>query len=259
MRFFFTFSKLSTALFMVWACFCLPLFAQQSYDKLVFMDSTSETVIVKSVLPPEIQYADYDTFMRKEGVLHSVSVMQVARIEYANGRKESHKEWMATLQSKEVAKTAALIESYKNVGGVINPPQKEEKKEPEPFKPSLIMKTNLAKNVVGFVNVGVERSFSNSLSIEGYLGYVSRRVEGSYTLTENNRLYGVDATIKAAGVFNQMALKWYPGMSNRRLDYLFHFDRATVAPHSWNLALRQQTNIIRIMADFSYPELDKTT
>lgn len=236
-------------------------FAQRSYDRIIMNDSTVENGIVKGMQGPIIQYNTYNIETKKEGAMHLISIADIARVEYADGR---------------VVKAAELFTSISNIPQ--NPSSKNDKKAnkpqtnivapktpspipapatkplvtPEDYVPCFIIKTDLVNDAVGFINIGVEKSFRKSITIEGFLGYAGQNKTGSYYFYEDNNYYEFDANLKSGGLFSMAAIKWYPCMSSRRMDYFFHSDGINAAPHGWNLALREKFTLMGTKSTMTY-------
>jgi hypothetical protein len=58
--------------------------------------------------------------------------------------------------------------------------------------------------------------------------------------------------LKSGGLFTVLGAKWYPGLSNRRMDSWMQIDYQNAAPHGWYLSLLQQTIIMGTTANFTY-------
>lgn len=235
--------------------FVVNSFAQRVYDRIIMNDSTVENGIVKSIQMPVIQYNTYNIETQKEGAMHLISIADIARIEYANGR---------------VVKAADLI-----TNGVLQPPINTEHKVNKPVAPSIkntpakppvntntpnytpcfIVKTDLAGLAPGYINVGIEKSLTKSLTFEVYAGYARQNKDYALYLYEGGNYYDFNANLKSAGLFSMAAIKWYPGMSSRRSDYVFHTDGINAAPHGWNLALRERFVLTGTKSTITYTSI----
>lgn len=230
--------------FMLATFFVVNSFAQ-AYDRIILNDSTVENCIIKSVQVSIIQYNTYNINTKKEGGMRMMSIIDIARIEYADGR---------------VQKGTELIGVIENYG--IPTPKKQDSNPFKPkapaitnsivYQPSFIIKTDLVNDAVGFLNLGFEKSLNRSLTFEGFLGYAGQNKTGTYYFYEDNNYYEFDANLKSGGLFSMAAIKWYPGISNRRMDYIFHSDGIASSPHGWNLALREKFTLMGTRSKMTY-------
>ncbi len=266
------FFKITFGTALLCTLFSSKLFAQQAFDRIIFTDSSKVTAVVKSVIPPDIQYSDYNTETQKEGAVHSVSVAQVARIEYGNGRKEYNADWLKTLQSKEQAKLGAILGTYYGIG---TPPKTEAKKEPkkeskiEPqtesksvveketnYEHILIAKTNLVDDLQGIYNVGLEYTIGKNFSIEGEIGLVLQNENRSHVLSEYGFSYPFTQTIRTSGLGLGAAIKWYTGYSNRWVDMILNTSGINAAPHGFFISIRDDLRLMSAEQDFAYTTIN---
>lgn len=251
----------NSTLFIATFLFCiLNTVNAQRYDKLVLNDSTKLNVVIKSVNPPEIMYADYYIDTQTEGAHHVVAITQVARIEYSNGRVEYSKDWQKTIADKKTVEVMSGFEGLKNYAdekAKENAERQEEaikKSKESTYEKAFIIKTNLSNDLSGFINVGIERTLGKNFSLEGYLGYAGQgnNNRGTYYYSEGGRTYYVDAKLNSAGLYTMAGLKWYPGLSNRRMDAWMQIDYQNAAPHGWYMSLLFQNVIMGTSCDFTY-------
>lgn len=225
--------------------FVVNSFAQRAYDRIILNDSTVENCIVKSVQVTIIQYSTYNIETKKEGGLRIMYATEIARIEYADGHVQKGTDLLRGIY--DYSTTTPKKESNNPIK-----PKTPAITNSAEYQPSLIIKTDLVNDAAGFLNLGFEKSLNRSFTFEGFLGYAGQNKTGTYYFYENNNYYEFDANLKSGGIFSMAAIKWYPGISNRRMDYIFHSDGIASSPHGWNLALREKFTLMGTRSKMTY-------